>query len=179
MALESSNEVILCKVFSTTLVSSALIWFCQLLERSINGFEAFCALFMKKYSSHRRQVKTMRDLHMMEQKNNETPQEYLNRFMEVMNEIYDMDLKEATISFMHGLILGLLFSDKLLEELPRDMNVVIQKAEGVFRVLESRQKMTKSIALIYAPNASALSLQLSQGGNKRNEHYDLTSRDKS
>ena len=74
----------------------------------------------------------MRDLHMMEQKNNETPQEYLNRFMEVMNEIYDMDLKEATISFMHGLILGLLFSDKLLEELPRDMNVVIQKAEGVF-----------------------------------------------
>ena len=59
MALESSNEAILCKVFSTTLTNPTLIWFRQLPEKLINSFEAFCTLFMKKYKSHRRQVKTM------------------------------------------------------------------------------------------------------------------------
>ena len=73
MALESSNEAILCKIFSTTLAGSTLIWFCQLPESSISGFEAFYALFMKKYGNHRRQVKTMRDLRRMEQKDDETP----------------------------------------------------------------------------------------------------------
>ena len=66
MALESSNEAILCKVFSTTLTSPTLIWFCQLLEKSINIFENFYTLFIKKYGSHKRQVKTMRDLHRMD-----------------------------------------------------------------------------------------------------------------
>ena len=78
MALESSNEAILCKVFLTTLTGPTLIWLCLILEKSINGFEAFCTIFMKKYGSNKRQLKTKQDLHRMEQKDDKTPQEYLN-----------------------------------------------------------------------------------------------------
>ena len=88
MALESSNEAILCKIFLTTLISLALIWFRKLLEKLINNFEAFRNLFMKKYGSHRRQVKTMQDLQRMERKDDEAPLEYLNRFLGVMNQIH-------------------------------------------------------------------------------------------
>ena len=45
-----------------------------------------------------------------------------------MNQIYDLDLEQTAVSFTHGLILGLLLSDKLLEDFSRDMNVVIHKA---------------------------------------------------
>ena len=74
-----------------------------------------------------------------------------------MNQIHDLDSQQAVVTFVHGLILGSLLSAKLLEELLRDMNAIIEKAAGVFRVLESRQKMTKSTALISTPNALALS----------------------
>ena len=36
MALETRNEVILCKVFSTTLTGPALAWFRQLQKKKIN-----------------------------------------------------------------------------------------------------------------------------------------------
>ena len=53
MTFESRNEAMLCNVVSTTLVGSALIWFHQLLEKSISSFEDFCTSFMMKYGSNR------------------------------------------------------------------------------------------------------------------------------
>ena len=66
MMFESSDEAILCKFFLTTFVGSALILFCQLPEKSISSFEAFCALFMNKYGSHRKHMKVMQVLHKMD-----------------------------------------------------------------------------------------------------------------
>ena len=73
MALETRNEAILCKVFSTTLVGSALAWFRQLLEKSVNSFEDLCTQFIKQYNSNRQQWKTMTDLHRLVQSEDETP----------------------------------------------------------------------------------------------------------
>ena len=70
----------------------------------------------------------------MEQKDDETPLEYLNRFIGVMNQIHDLISKQAVVSVTHGVILGSFLSDKLLEDFSRDMNIVIQKAEGIFYV---------------------------------------------
>ena len=55
MALETRNEAIICKVFSTTLAGPALLWFRQIPECSINGFEDFCKMFLKQYAGARRQ----------------------------------------------------------------------------------------------------------------------------
>ena len=74
----------------------------------------------------------MRDLHQMEKRDDETPQEYLNRFLGVMNQINDLDSKQAAVSFTYGLILGSLLLDKLLEDFLRDMSIMIQKAEDIF-----------------------------------------------
>ena len=63
MALETRNEAILCKVFSTTLTGPALAWFRQLPEKSIDSFEELCTQFIKQYNSNRQQQKTMADLH--------------------------------------------------------------------------------------------------------------------
>ena len=47
MTLETRNEVILCKVFSTTLIGPALAWFRQLPKKSIDSFEDLCTQFIK------------------------------------------------------------------------------------------------------------------------------------
>ena len=74
MALETRNEAILCKVFSIALVGSALAWFRQFPEKSINSFEDLCTQFIKKYNSNRQQQKTMANLHRLVQSEDETPQ---------------------------------------------------------------------------------------------------------
>ena len=53
MALETRNEVILCKVFSTTLVGLALAWFRQLLKKSVDSFEDLFTPFIKQYNNNR------------------------------------------------------------------------------------------------------------------------------
>ena len=45
----------------------------------------------------------MTDLHRLVQNEGETPQQYLTRFMEVMNMIYNVDSVAAVGSFIKGL----------------------------------------------------------------------------
>ena len=112
MALETRNEVILCKVFSTTLTGPALAWFRQLPEKFVDNFEELCTLFIKQYNNNRQQQKTMANLHRLVQNENETPQQYLSRFMEVMNMICDVDSVAPARSFIKGLLPGsMLFED--------------------------------------------------------------------
>ena len=143
MALETRNEALICKVFSTTLAGPALSWFRQLPERSINGFEDLCKVFLKQYASARRQQKTMRDLDRMEQSAAELPRDYLSRFLDVMSQIHNADSVQAANSFVRGLQPGSMLSDHLLLNLPYDMADVQAKSEGVFRVLESHQRAPK------------------------------------
>ena len=89
--METRNEVILCKVFSTTLVGPTLAWFRQLPKKSVDSFKDLCTQFIKLYNSNRQQQKMMVDLHHLVQNEDELRQRYLARFIEVMNMIYDAD----------------------------------------------------------------------------------------
>ena len=141
MALETRNEAILCKVFSTTLVRPALAWFRQLPKKSINSFEDLCTQFIKQYNSNRQQQKRMTNLHRLVQSEDETPQQYLTRFIEVMNMIYDADSVAAAGSFIKELQPGSMLFEDLIENIPYDMAEIRERGEGVFRVLESREKI--------------------------------------
>ena len=49
----------------------------------------------------------MADLYSLVQNEDETPQKYLSRFMEVMNTIYDVDSIVTAGSFIKGLLPGI------------------------------------------------------------------------
>ena len=135
-------------MFSTTLVGPALAWFRQLPKKSVNSFEDLCTQFIKQYNSNRQQQKTMVDSHHLVQSENETPQQYLTRFMEVMNIIYDADSVAATESFIKGLQLGSMLFEDLIKNTPYDMAEIRERAEGVFKVLESREKLSRKVTAI-------------------------------
>ncbi|PON70628.1 hypothetical protein PanWU01x14_080020 [Parasponia andersonii] len=88
----------------------------------------------------------MRDLDRLEHSANESPREYLSRFLEMMSLVHDVDSTQAVSSFVNGLQPESMLSDHLLLNLPYDIIDVLAKLEGVFRVLESHQKAPKASA---------------------------------
>ena len=114
----------------------------------------------------------MADLHRLIQNEGETPQQYLTRFIEVMNMIYNADSVTAAGSFIKGLQLGSMLFEDLIKNTPYDMTEVRERADGVFRVLKSREKMGKKVTVITVekefPAQNKRSFpQDSQGWNKR------------
>ena len=117
----------------------------------------------------------MADLHRLVQNEDKTPQQYLARFMEVMNMIYDANLVAAVGSFIKGLQPSSMLFEDLIKNTLYDMAEVKVKAEGVFRVLESQEKLSKKVIAIFvekvAPKQGKKSYtQSSSGWNKRQKN---------
>ena len=62
-----------------------------------------------------RQQKTMCDLHQMEQKKDKIAPKFLNRVLDVMIEIHDLNSEKVIVPFVKGLTLGSMLSDKPLK----------------------------------------------------------------
>ena len=94
----------------------------------------------------------MADLHRLVQSEDETPQQYLTRFMEVINMIYDADSVAAAGSFIKGLQLGSMLFNDLIKNTPYDIAEIRERAEGVFKVLERREKLSRKVIAIFMVN---------------------------
>ena len=68
--------------------------------------------------------------------------------MEVMNMIYDADSVVAAGSLTKRLQPGSMLFEDLIKNTPYDMAEIKERAEGVFRVPESRQKLNRKVAVI-------------------------------
>ena len=62
--------------------------------------------------------------------------------------IYNADLVAPAGSFIKGLQPGSMLFEDLIKNTPYDMTEVKERAEGVFRVLESREKLGKKVTVI-------------------------------
>ncbi|XP_062119130.1 uncharacterized protein LOC133832864 [Humulus lupulus] len=135
MALEANNEAIQCKVFSTTFSGPALLWFQQLKPGSLNSFSDLRRTFLQQYSVNREAPRIMADLYRIEQGENEHPKSYLQRFIDLVHQIHDVDPLTAANLFVKSLQVGSLLHENLTMTPPYDMADVQTRAEGVFRVL--------------------------------------------
>ena len=97
----------------------------------------------------------MANLDRLVQSEDETPQQYLARFMEVMNRIYDADSVATVGSFFKGLQPSSTLFEDLIKNTPYDMTEIRVRAEGVFRVLESREKLSNKMTTISMENAAS------------------------
>ncbi|XP_062093691.1 uncharacterized protein LOC133799705 [Humulus lupulus] len=96
----------------------------------------------------------MADLYRIEQGENEHPKAYLQSFIDLVDQIHDVDPITATNLFVKSLQVGSLLHKNLTMTPPYDMVEVQTRAEGVFRVLEFRERAQKKSALISAPPAN-------------------------
>ena len=63
--------------------------------------------------------------------------------------IYDVNSVAIAGSFIKGLQLGLMLFEDLIKNTPYDMAEVRERVEGVFRVLESREKQGRKVIAIF------------------------------
>ena len=94
------------------------------------------------------------------------------RFIEVMNTIYDADFVATAQLFIKGLQPGYMLFEDLIKNTPYDMAEIRMRAEGVFKVLESKEKLSKKVTAISMERASLEQnkrgfSQNNQGWNKR------------
>ncbi|XP_062085444.1 uncharacterized protein LOC133791539 [Humulus lupulus] len=109
MAIEANNEAIQCKVFSTTFSRPALLWFRQLNPGSLNSFSDLRRTFLQQYSANREAPRIMVDLYRIEQGENEHLKAYLQRFIDLVHQIHDVDPITATNLFVKSLQVGSLY----------------------------------------------------------------------
>ena len=92
--------------------------------------------------------------------------------MEVINTIYDADSVAAARSFIKGLQPGSMLFEDLIKNTLYDMEKIRARAEEAFRVLESREKLSKKVTAfsmekaVLEQNKRSFS-QNNQGWNKR------------
>ena len=66
--------------------------------------------------------------------------------------IYNADSVATAGSFIKGLQPGSMLFEDLIKNTPYDMTEVRERAEGVFRVSESREKLSKKMTAISVEN---------------------------
>ncbi|XP_062074959.1 uncharacterized protein LOC133778966 [Humulus lupulus] len=91
MVLEANNEAIQCKVFSMTFSGPALLWFRQLKSGSLNNFSDLRRNFLQQYNANREAPRTMANLYRIEQGENEHLKAYVQRFIDLVHQIHDVD----------------------------------------------------------------------------------------
>ncbi|XP_062074918.1 uncharacterized protein LOC133778923 [Humulus lupulus] len=96
----------------------------------------------------------MVDLYQIEQVENEHPKSHLQRFINLIHQIHDVEPVTVANLFIKSLEVGSLLHENLTMTPPYDMAEIQIRAEGIFRVLEFRECAQKKSALISTPPAN-------------------------
>ena len=104
MAIHSRNEVLMCKVFPSSLKSIAMRWFDGLEEGSIGPYEELTRAFRARFMMCSMVPRPLDSLLSMAMREGETLKTYSNRYWEMFNEI-DGDFEDMAIrTFTVGLL---------------------------------------------------------------------------
>ncbi|XP_062104487.1 uncharacterized protein LOC133815691 [Humulus lupulus] len=174
MALEVNNEAIQCKVFSTTFFGPSLLWFRQLNHDSDSSFEDLRRAFLQQYNANCEAPRTMANLYQIEQGENEQPKLYLQRFINLVHQIHDVEPATTANLFVKSLQVGSLLHENLTMTPPYDMAKIQARAEGMFRVLEYRERAQKKSALISMPPPNNPSPPSTRDEKRKRQELDHT-----
>ncbi|KAM1488601.1 hypothetical protein ACFXTO_031938 [Malus domestica] len=103
MILYRNNDVLMCKIFATTLQGEAQDWFHILPPQSIQSFNELSFVFTKEYSSNRSIKMTSDHLFSIVKYPWETIRDYVKRFKVEKAKIVGYNEDITTTSFKNGL----------------------------------------------------------------------------
>ena len=103
MAVHSSNETLMCKVFPSSLGPVAIRYFDALMEGSIRSFEELTRAFRARFVTCSKVPKPLDSLLSIAMRKGETFKTYSNRYWETYNKI-DRDFEDVVVrTFKVGL----------------------------------------------------------------------------
>ncbi|GKV52424.1 hypothetical protein SLEP1_g59006, partial [Rubroshorea leprosula] len=123
MRIQNANDAMMCKVFPATLKSTARRWYHKLPRHSIESFSQLAKLFSNKFASQREIKRTATELMQVNQKEEESLRDYMQRFNKATLDIDNVPDTICLSALLHGLKRGR-FLDDLLENPPKTWNEV-------------------------------------------------------
>ncbi|GKV18411.1 hypothetical protein SLEP1_g28799 [Rubroshorea leprosula] len=123
MRIQNANDAMMCKVFPTTLKSTARQWYHKLPRHSIDSYSQLAKLFSNKFASQREIKHTTTELMQVHQKERESLRDYMQRFNKATLDIDNVPDTICLSTLLHGLKRGR-FLDDLLENPPKTWNEI-------------------------------------------------------
>nr|XP_023881283.1 uncharacterized protein LOC111993692 [Quercus suber] len=129
MSLYSHNDALMCKVFPSSLGSTALRWFNGLRKGSIHKFAELIQEFGVRFITCSRVPQPVDALLSMKMRVGETLRSYASRYWELYNEIGGGNEKIAASTFRIGLPEESGLRESLTRKPPEDMRQLMRRIE--------------------------------------------------
>ncbi|XP_034699385.1 uncharacterized protein LOC117924780 [Vitis riparia] len=128
MTLDIGNDMLLCKVFPTSLQGQALSWFHRLPANSIDNFRDLSEVFVGQYlcsARHKQNISTLQNLKMQE---NETLREFMKRFGQAVLQVESYNMDAILQIFKRSISSGTTFFESLAKKPPTTMDELFRRA---------------------------------------------------
>uniref|UniRef100_A0A2N9GHZ5 RNA-directed DNA polymerase n=1 Tax=Fagus sylvatica TaxID=28930 RepID=A0A2N9GHZ5_FAGSY len=145
MALHNGNDVLMCRIFPSSLGDVALRWFDRLEHGSIHSWTELAEAFTTRFITNTRKPKEVDSLMALAMRSGESLKSYSARYWETYNEIdrwetyneIDWCGEDVAISqFRFGLPVGSKLRQSLAKKPPLDMSNLMSRIEQHVRVEE-------------------------------------------
>ncbi|XP_075640560.1 uncharacterized protein LOC142612342 [Castanea sativa] len=140
MSLYNQNDVLMCKVFPSSLEPTTLRWFNGLRKGSIHNFGELIQEFGVQFMTCSRVPQPVDVLLSMKMGARETPRSYANRYWELYNEIGGGNEKVVASTFRLGLPEDSELRESLTMRPPKDMRQLMRRIEEYKKLEDDRQQ---------------------------------------
>ncbi|XP_059663705.1 uncharacterized protein LOC132309409 [Cornus florida] len=148
MALNTENDSLMCKCFSTSLAGPALNWFKNLPKGSIDSFRSLCDRFISQYYGNKRPAKDISNLFTMKQHEDERLQAFLTRFNLTKSMVIECHLSTAVQAFKLAITRGTPFHISLVVNTPKTMDELNERADGFVCLEEEEPANARKTSII-------------------------------
>ena len=151
MSLHTHNDVLMCKVFTSSFGPSALRWFNGLRKGSIHSFVKLIQEFGVQFVTCSRVPQLVDALLSMKMRVGETLHSYASRYWELYNEIGRGNEKIAASFFRMGLPKDSELRESLTRKPPEDMRQLMRRIEEYKRLEDDRLQSKGKALLVNRP----------------------------
>uniref|UniRef100_A0A2N9JAP2 RNase H type-1 domain-containing protein n=1 Tax=Fagus sylvatica TaxID=28930 RepID=A0A2N9JAP2_FAGSY len=136
MALYNGDDILMCRIFPSSLGDVALRWFDRLEHGSIHSWMELSEAFTTRFITNTRKPKEVDSLMALAMRSGESLKSYSARYWETYNEIDRCGEDVAISQFRFGLPVGSKLRQSLAKKPPPDMSNLMSRIEQHVRVEE-------------------------------------------
>jgi hypothetical protein len=136
MALHNGDDILMCRIFPSSLGDVALRWFDRLDHGSIHSWTELSQAFTTRFITNTRKPKEVDSLMALVMRSGESLKSYSARYWETYNEIDRCGEDVAISQFRFGLPVGSKLRQSLAKKPPPDMSNLMSRIEQHVRVEE-------------------------------------------
>jgi hypothetical protein len=167
MALHTSNDPLMCRIFPSSLGEVGLRWFDRLDHRSIRSWQEMSESFTARFITNTRKPKEIDALLALKMKAGETLKSYSARYWEVYNDIDACDEDIVVKTFRFGLNEDVKLRRSLTKRPPLGMADLMTRLEEHIRAEDDPKSLARTIEA--APPVDKKTTQPEQNQAKRSK----------